>query len=163
MSTTHHADAAHDQPVTDTAEAAEALCDRLMDHTADLLSVLERETGLLQHGKAYEITALQARKTALSAALMRDMGVFRRDAEFIHAAAPTRIDAIRDQHAHLQKSLRANQDALAAMKAVTESLLHTIAAKAGEQRTGPEVYGKDAGLSGADPVGAAAISVDTKL
>ena len=163
MSTTHQADAGCDQPLTDTAEAAEALCDRLMDHTGDLMSLLDRETALLQRGKAHEITALQARKTALSSAMMRDMEVFRRDADFVRAAAPARVDAIRDQHQHLQRSLRINQDALVAMKAVTESLLHTIAAKAGEQRTGPEVYGKDAGLSGSAPVGPAAISVDTTL
>ena len=163
MSTTHHVDGGQDQPPTVSAEAAEALCDRLMNQTGDLLSLLDRETSYLQRGKAHEITALQARKTALSSALMRDMAIFRRDAALVRAAAPGRVDAIRDQHQQLQKSLQANQDALAAMKAVTESLLHTIAATAGERRNGPEIYGKDAGFSPATPVGGSAISVDTTL
>ena len=144
MSTTHHVDSGHDQPPTETPEAAEALCDRLMNQTGDLLSLLDRETSYLQRGKAH-------------------MAIFRRDAALVRAAAPERVDSIRDQHQLLQKSLKTNQDALAAMKAVTESLLHTIAATAGERSKGPEVYGKDAGLSPAAPVGGAAISVDTTL
>lgn len=163
MSKPHDPGQEHSASPTDTQKAALELCDRLMQHTGDLVALLDRETTLLHRGKPQEITALQARKTALSTVLTRDMALFRRDCEFIRTAVPDRIDAIKEQHVQLQKSLAANQDALAAMKAVSESLLHTIAAKVGEQRSGPAVYGKDAGLSAASPVGPAAISLDRTL
>lgn len=153
----HHAARTH------TPEAALDLCDRLMRHTGDLIALLDRETSLLQRGKPQEISALQARKAAVGTMLTRDMTAFRRDSEFIGGAVPDRIELLREQHVQLQRSLAANQNALAAMKAVSESLLHTIAARVGAQRSGPEVYGKDAGLTGAAPVGPAAISVDTTL
>lgn len=158
-------DPRHDQPSppTDTAGAAQALCDRLMEHTGEMISVLERETALLQRGKPHEITALQARKTALSTALTHDMSTFRRDSEFIKQAVPDRVDALKEQHLNLQKSLTANQDALTAMKAVSESLLQTVAARVAERSSGPEVYGKDASLSAAKPASATSISLDESL
>jgi hypothetical protein len=152
-----------DLPRTETAEEAEALCDRLMEHTGDLVSLLDRETSLLQRGTPHEITALQARKSALSKALTQDLTVFRQDSEFIRTTVPERLDAMKEQHLQLQKSLTANQDALTAIKSVTENLLHTVAAKVGEQSTGPEVYGKDAGLIGKPALGPSAISVDETL
>lgn len=165
MSMTPH-DGHRDQdtlPRTETPEEAEALCDRLMEHTGDLIALLERETALLRQGRPQEITTLNARKTALSAALTHDLSRFRQDSEYIRTAAPHRIDAVREQHLHLQKSLETNQEALSAMKAVSESLLHTIAAKVGEQRAGPSTYGKNAALSGAEPTAPAAISFDRNL
>lgn len=150
-------------PRTETAEAAQALCDRLMEHTGDLVTLLERETGLLQRGKPHEITALQARKSALSKALTQDLAAFRQDSVFIKTAAPERIETIREQHKQLQKSLHTNQDALAAMKAISESLLNTIAAKVGERRAGPEVYGRDASFIGKTALEPAAISFDETL
>ena len=152
-----------DVPPTGSAEAATALCDRLMESTGDLVSLLERETGLLRRGKPHEITALQARKSALGALLTRDMALFRRDADYIRTAVPERLDAIKQQHLHLQYSLTANQDALSAMKAISESMLHTIAAKMDEGKSGPDIYGKNAGMIG-KPIGqTSAISFDESL
>ena len=152
-----------EKPVTDTPEAADALCDRLMEHTGDLIAILERETTLLRNGKSHDIAGLYARKTALSASLTQDVSIFRRDSDFIRSAVPGRIDDLKEQHNQLEKSLTANHDALAAMKAVSESMLTTIASKVGETRAGPETYGKDAGLSASSPVTPASISVDRSL
>lgn len=147
----------------ETAEAAEALCNRLMESTADLLSLLDRETALLQRGRPHEIVALQAHKKALSAALVQDMESLRNDAPFVRMAAPGRVDAIREQHASLQKALTENQDALSAMKAISEQLLRTIASKASRPHAGPEIYGRNAGLTTGPAVRTTAISVDTAL
>lgn len=152
-----------DVPQTGTAEAATALCDRLMQSTGDLVTLLERETGLLRRGKPHEITALQARKSALGALLTRDMALFRRDAAFIRTAVPERLHAIKEQHLQLQNSLTANQDALSAMKAISESMLHTIAAKLDESISGPEIYGKNAGMIGKPAGRTSAISFDETL
>lgn len=150
-------------PRIETAQAAKALCARLLETTADLVGLLDRETAILKQGKPGGIGALYVRKSALNALLTRDMSVFRRDADFIIMAAPDEISAIKDQHSQLEKSLEANQDALIAMKAVSESLLHTIAAKVSSRVSGPEVYGKDAGVSVGAPARPAAISVNRVL
>lgn len=150
-------------PRIESPEAADDLCSRLMGSTADLVALLDRETGLLQRGRPHEIVALQAHKKALSAALVSDMEALRRDADFIRMAAPGKISAIKDQHASLQKTLLANQDALSAMKAISEQLLRTIADKAGQRNAGPEIYGRNAGLRSAPPARSTAISIDTAL
>ena len=152
-----------DTPRIENAEAAQALCTRLTETAAELIGLLDRETALLKQGKPQDIATLYVRKSALSTQLTRDMGAFRRDAEFIAMAAPEHIEAMKDQNAQLQKSIQANHDALAAMKAVSESLLHTIAAKAGERQSGPEVYGEDADVSAGAAGSPSAISVNTVL
>lgn len=150
-------------PRIETAEAARLLCARLLETSADLVDVLDRETAVLKQGKPSETAAIHVRKAALNAMLTRDMAAFRRDAEFITMAAPDEISALKEQHGQLQKSINANQDALVAMKAVSESLLHTIAARASAKVSGPEVYGKGASVSAAAPARPAAISVNTVL
>lgn len=151
-------------PRMSDADEAAALCDRLTENTGEMISVLERETALLRGGKLNDIAAISARKTALGMALTQDMSVFRREAEFIRSALPERVEAMREQHLALQKSLTANSDALAAMKAVSESMLHTVAAKAGERTAGPSVYGKDASMNTAQPrSGGNSISLDETL
>jgi hypothetical protein len=151
-------------PSMESAAEAGALCDRLMEYTGEMIAVLERETGLLRSGKLNDIAAISARKAALSMTLTQDMSVFRREAEFIRGALPERIDAMREQHLALQKSLTANHDALAAMKAVSESMLQSVAAKVGEQTSGPSVYGKDASMNTARQApGGNSISFDQTL
>ena len=150
-------------PRIETAEAAEALCKRLLETTAELVGLLDRETAMLKQGKPREIGSLYVRKSALNAMLTLDMAVFRRDTDFIIMAAPEEISAIKDQHTLMQKSINANQDALVAMKAVSESLLHTIAAKASASSSGPETYGHNADVSTSAPARPVAISVNTVL
>jgi hypothetical protein len=150
-------------PRVGTAESAKELCERLLGTSTELLDLLERETAMLKQGKQRDIGSLQVRKAALNATLTRDMAVFRRDTDFIAMAAPEEISALKAQHAQLQKSINSNQDALVAMKAVSESLLHTIASKANARVSGPETYGQDADVSAADPARPAAISVNTVL
>lgn len=152
-----------DTPRISTPEAAQALCNRLLETSAELVDLLDRETAMLKQGKPSQISTVQVRKSALNALLTHDMMVFRRDAEFISMAAPDEIAAIKDRHGHLQKSINANQDALVAMKAVSESLLHTIASKASSTVSGPETYGKGASVSVGSPARPAAISVNTVL
>ncbi|MEM8685652.1 MAG: hypothetical protein AAGF72_19735 [Pseudomonadota bacterium] len=150
-------------PRIETTEAAQALCRRLHETTTDLIDLLDRETAMLRKGKAGELESVHVRKAALNALITRDMSVFKRDAEFITMAAPHEINALKEQHAQFQKSLDANRDALVAMKAVSESLLHTIATRAKAQTSGPEVYGKDADVSVGNAAGRSAISVNSVL
>lgn len=150
-------------PRIETQEDAKALCKRLLETSAELVDLLDRETTMLKQGKPSQIGAVHVRKSALNALMTHDMNKFRRDAEYIQMAAPDEIEAIKQRHGQLQKSINANQDALVAMKAVSESLLHTIAAKANSTVSGPEVYGKGANLTIGTPGRPAAISVNTVL
>jgi len=152
-----------DTPRISTSEEAQNLCTRLLETSAELVDLLDRETAMLKQGKPSQIGIVHVRKAALNALLTHDMLVFRRDAEFISMAAPEEIAAIKDRHGQLQKSINSNQDALIAMKAVSESLLHTIASKASSTVSGPETYGKGAGVSVGAPARPAAISINTVL
>lgn len=163
MTLTQNTTSSSEFPRIETAEAAQALCARLLETTAELVGLLDKETAMLKQGKPREIGSLHVRKSALNAMLTRDMAVFRRDADFITMAAPEEISAIKEQHSQMQKSINANQDALVAMKAVSESLLHTIAAKASARTSGPETYGNKADVSTSAPARPAAISVNTVL
>ena len=147
----------------ETAEEALSLCDRLLEVTADLVSVLERETGLLRKAKVQDLSALHVRKQSLSVALHRDIGLLRDNSEFIKMAANEKIQDLKAQQVHFHKSLAANQNALTAVKALSEQLLQTIASKVHKPRRGPEVYGRDAGVSTGSKRDLAAISVDTSL
>lgn len=163
MTTTQPQTPSGEMPRIETAEAAQELCTRLLETSAELVDLLDRETAMLKQGKAHDIGTLQVRKAALNAMLTRDMSLFRRDADYITMAAPQEINLLKEQHAQLQKSINSNQDALIAMKAVSESLLHTIATKVSARVSGPETYGKDADLSKSKPAKSAPISVNTVL
>ena len=163
MTMNHNMTPSSEIPRIETKEAAQALCKRILETTTELVGLLDRETTMLKKGKPGELESVHVRKAALNALITRDMSVFRRDAEFITMAAPQEINAIKEQHSQFQKSLSANQDALVAMKAVSESLLHTIAARAKAHTSGPEVYGQDADINVGPAAGRSAISVNTVL
>ena len=150
-------------PRVDTPEAAEALCGDLTATIGELVSTLDRETSQLRKGRALDTTALHARKSALTTTLTHQMARFGRDSQYITMAAPERVQEIKANQQVFQKSLIANQDALNAMKLVSESLLRTISNKVAEAKGGPEVYGTDAQTGRAEPNRPSAITVDQNL
>jgi len=161
---TEFADASVEQePRIDTPEAAQTLCGKITATIGELVSTLDRETAQLRKGRARDMTALHARKSALTTTLMRQMAVFGRDSQYIVMATPERVAEIKAHQQVFQKALTTNQDALNAMKAVSESLLRTIATKVSESRGGPEVYGGDAQANGVKATAPSAISIDQNL
>jgi hypothetical protein len=142
---------------------AEELCARLLQTTAELISVLDRETVVLRKGETQEMNALVARKTALSTALMRDMTVLNANASFISRVVPEQLAALKDQHQQFQRSLKVNHDALGAVKAITENLMRTIANAAGANKAAPDTYGRSATLSADSGNRTAALSVNRSL
>ena len=150
-------------PRIDTPEAAQALCGELTATIGELVTTLDRETSQLKKGRALDMTALHARKSALTTTLTRQMAAFGRDSQYIAMAAPDQVEAIKADQAIFQKSLISNQDALNAMKLVSESLLRTIADKVSETKGGPEVYGGDGQAAQGKPADAAAITLDQTL
>ena len=144
-------------------QQAEDLCTRVLQTTAELISVLERETELLRIGETTEFNSIIARKTSLSTTMMRDMTTLNSNASYISQVVPEQIDILKDQHAMFQRSLRINQDALGAVKAISENLLRTISQAAGSTRQGPETYGRSASMASASTARPTAVSVNRSL
>jgi hypothetical protein len=147
----------------ETPQQAEELCARLLRTAAELISVLDRETSLLRKGDTNELTSLIARKTALSSTMMKDMTSVNANAAYISRVVPEQIEALKDQHAQFKRSLRINQDALGAVKAISENLMRTIAGAAGSAKAGPDVYGRSALMRSERPLAPAALSVNRSL
>lgn len=147
----------------DSLDAAEALCACLMKTVGDLIDLLDQETAVLRRGGMTELTALQMRKAALNATLMRDVARFRGDLVYLREAAPGRLADLKIRFQSFERTLETNQAALAAMRSISDSLLKAIAAKTASAQAGPEVYGKNAATACAQPRRPTAISVDRSL
>ena len=150
-------------PMVETADAARALCGRLLETTAELIGVLDRETALLRKAKPQEIVPLQARKTALGNALSRDLAAFKTNVEFIRTAASDEVNTLKEQNEAFRKSLQINEETLRAITNISEQLIRTISHKVAEKRGGPSVYGANAAMSSKTASTNPAISVDRSL
>ncbi len=144
-------------------QQAEDLCNRVLQTSAELIGVLERETELLRNGDTQSINSLIARKTSLSTTMMKDMTTVNANASYISEVVPQQIELLKDQHAQFQRSLRVNQDALGAVKAISENLLRTISQAAGSTRSGPETYGRGAAMATNATARPTAVSVNRSL
>jgi len=144
-------------------QQAEDLCNRVLQTSAELIGVLERETELLRSGDTQSINSLIARKTSLSTTMMKDMTTVNANASYISEVVPQQIELLKDQHAQFQRSLRVNQDALGAVKAISENLLRTISQAAGSTRSGPETYGRGAAMATNAEARPTAVSVNRAL
>lgn len=144
-------------------QQAEDLCNRVLSTSAELMGVLERETELLRKGDTQELNSLIARKTSLSATMMKDMTTVNANASYISEVVPEQIELLKDQHAQFQRSLRINQEALGAVKAISENLLRTISQAAGSTQQGPQTYGQGAAMATNSPARPTAVSVNRSL
>ncbi len=144
-------------------QQAEDLCTRVLQTTAELIGVLERETELLRKGDHQEFNSLIARKTSLSTTMMKDMTTLNANASYISQVVPEQIEILKDQHAQFQRSMRINHEALGAVKAISENLLRTISGAAGSIKSGPETYGKSAMVATATSARPTAVSVNRSL
>ena len=144
-------------------QQAEDLCNRVLQTSAELIGVLERETELLRSGDTQSINSLIARKTSLSTTMMKDMTTVNANASYISEVVPQQIELLKDQHTSFQRSLPVNQDALGAVKAISENLLRTISQAAGSTRSGPETYGRGAAMATNAEARPTAVSVNRAL
>ena len=146
-----------------TAQDAVNLCNRLYGITTDLIEVLDKETELVRTSNFKDFSALNLRKKALTSSLTHDMDHFKRNIDYIKTTVPDQIRILKEQQTQFHSSLEINHKALSAMKALSEQLLQTISLKVKQKRSGPEVYGIDAGLKVGAKHSTGAISVDTNL
>lgn len=146
-----------------TPKEAITLCERLFEVTANLISVLDRETELVRKSKIEDFAALNMRKQALTNTMTRDIKTFKLNVDYIRVSVPEQITILKEQQDHFHRSLEINHKALAAMKSVSEQLLQTIAKKIGAKQAGPEIYGRNANMNLGTKPASSAISVDTNL
>jgi hypothetical protein len=146
--------------ITSKADAIE-LCERLLKNTADIISVLDRETELLRKVRSAEMEAIATRKTSLGAVLAHDMSLLKQNAQYISRIAPEQIAMLKEQNRRFSRSLEINHDALQAMKNISENLIRNIAEKA--SAVGPEVYGSNASYQRSPGNTNSAISVNSTV
>lgn len=147
----------------DTPGEAEKLCLRLIDTTADLISVLEQETQLVKKAMSDDFTALTVRKQALSVMMMKDMDILKTNSTYIKMAVPEQVSILKEQQDHFHRSLAINHRAISAMKAVSEELLQTIADKTAKKKGGPTTYNNNAAYNNSDRKTSRPVALDTSL
>jgi hypothetical protein len=145
------------------AKQAEELCARVLQSTAELISLLDRETMCLRNGDMGEINAITSKKSSLGAAMLKDMAILNANASTISSVVPETIEMVKDQHARFERSLRVNHEALGAVKAISENLMRTISNAAGAGGSGPETYGGNAVMTGHGDARPAAMSINRSL
>lgn len=147
----------------DTPGEAEKLCLRLIDTTADLISVLEQESKLVNRAMSEDFTALTVRKQALSMIMMKDMEQLKKNSAYIKIAVPDQVNILKEQQDHFHRSLAINHRAISAMKAVSEELLQTIADRTAKKKGGPTTYNNSAAFSNSDQKQSRPVALDTSL
>ncbi len=149
-------------PLRDVHEAVD-LCERLHAAAAQLTDLLARETAFLQDNRPQEITTLQPEKNALSRLYAKDFGVFKDNAQFVGASAPTQADRLRRALKTLQREVTKNFTALEATRAVSEGLMNAIFEIAKSKRSGPKCYTNGASMAQHKPSSPTALAVDRSL
>lgn len=146
----------------DVHEAVD-LCERLHNAAARLTDLLARETAFLQDNRPQEITGLQPEKTELSKIYAKDFGLFKDNARFVGASAPTQADRLRRALKKLQIEITKNFSALEATRAVSEGLMNAVFEIAKSKRSGPKCYTNGAAMAQHRPSSPTALAVDRSL
>jgi len=133
--------AGHHAPDIDSAAEARALCAAVKSAAGVLSDLIDSETALIAGGRAHEIERHQGDKAELSAAYLAQMTKLKRNADAVRRLAPDEVSALRPLLHELGAKLLRNQDALAAILAVSERLIRAAALKAVAADSGPETYG----------------------
>jgi hypothetical protein len=133
--------AEHRTPEITSAAEARALCAAVKSAAGVLSDLIDSETALIAGGRAHEIERHQGDKAELSAAYLAQMTKLKRNADAVRDFAPEEIESLRPLLQELGAKLLRNQDALAAILAISERLIRAAALKAVAADSGPGVYG----------------------
>jgi hypothetical protein len=117
--------------VIQTAEAAHAFCQRLIDALDALKEALEGETRLLTNMEIDRVEEMYLYKTELARAYMGDIATFEANAASIGRLAPEMIDLLKDKHHAFREAIVANEYVLTTVKDVSEGLIRKAAEKVG--------------------------------
>jgi hypothetical protein len=120
-------------------EDAERLVAGVLDTMADLRSVLESEAAHIRIGQFRDGLAAEARKSELAGAYLKGLETIKANAVAIARLVPELIPTFREAQANFHRTVETNQAVLATARAVSESLVKSIAEELG-RRTKPLAY-----------------------
>jgi hypothetical protein len=130
-----------ERPEITSGSEARALCAAVRSAACVLSDLIDSETELIASGMAHEIEKHQGDKAELSAAYLAQMTRLKRNAAAVRDLAPDEIVSLRPLLQELGAKLLRNQDALAAILAISERLIRAAALKAVAADSGPSTYG----------------------
>jgi lactam utilization protein B len=118
---------------------AEELVASVLLTLGELEAVLESETGHLRAGRLHEGLSAEARKTELTSAYLRALEQVKANAIALARFAPEAIERLKRAHERFGRVVAVNQTVLATARAVSESLIKSVAEEMGRARQ-PSVY-----------------------
>jgi hypothetical protein len=128
----------HPMRVASRAEA-EQLVAGVLGTMTDLEALLEAETGHVRVGRFRQGLSQEARKSELAAAYIQGLEAVKGNAVALARLAPEALDRLKKAHFAFGKVVEANQVVLATARAVSETLVKSIAEEMNRQ-TRPQVY-----------------------
>ena len=131
-----------------TAPDAETLVNGVLAAMGDLETLLETETAHVRVGRFREGLTEGSRKGELAAAYMTGLEAIKANAVALARFAPDALERLKRAHAEFSDVVQANQMVLATARAVSESLVKSIAdemnRQARPQATAPPARNRDA-------------------
>ncbi len=110
-----------------TRDDASRLVDGVLAVMGELEQVLEHETGHLRGGRIREGLSQEMRKTELASAYLRGLESVKSNAVALARFAPEALERLKGAHGRFSRVVELNQTVLATVRAVSESLVKSVA------------------------------------
>jgi hypothetical protein len=152
-----------EQPVrVQTRDQALRLVEGVLATMTELEGVLEHETAHVRRGALREGLSQEGRKTELASAYLRGLEAVKGNAIVLARLAPEALDRLRALHQRFAEVLRVNHTVLATARAVSESLVKSLAEEVG-RASRPANYAPPARGPSRVPAAAAPLIVSKSL
>jgi hypothetical protein len=123
-----------------TAIEAEHLIAQISETLNSLVVVIEEETELVRQGRITQASRLGARKAEFAGRYYAATERLKANREFLKAALPQEMDALRRRHDAFRPLLQTNLTVLATARAVSEGIMRGVAGEL-TRKSAPQTYG----------------------
>lgn len=130
-----------DRPRITSAPEARALVDGLMSTLGSLAHIIGEETQLMREGHVGAALEREPKKTELSGKYMRGLEILKSNAVALARFVPDDVGRLKKAHLEFSELLETNQAVLATARAVSETIVRSLAKDAGRAAQ-PQGYGK---------------------
>ncbi|MCX7324868.1 MAG: hypothetical protein NTZ14_10635 [Hyphomicrobiales bacterium] len=124
-----------------SAPEARALVDGLLATLGSLAHIIGEETQLMREGRIGAALERETKKTELSGKYMRGLEVLKSNAVALARFVPDDVTRLKTAHLEFSELLETNQAVLATARAVSETVIRSLAKDAGRTAQ-PQGYGK---------------------
>jgi hypothetical protein len=131
----------HERARIGSAQEARTLVDGLLATLGSLAHVIGEETQLMREGRLGAALEREPKKTELSGRYMRGLEVLKSNAVALARFVPDDVSRLRTAHLEFSELLETNQAVLATARAVSETIVRSLAKDAGRTAQ-PQGYGK---------------------